>query len=104
MTKKGSKVKDEVSEKEFLKMSEVSGTGRRVIVDYEKLIDMLDGKYMSIHKVGLLMLQCSGGQKKKVYYSEVLGALKRLKEQGRIEFERRQGQNIYYHFTKVVKE
>jgi len=101
VTKKKTQVPEEVSENEFLEMGEVTETGRKSIVDYDALIDKLDGKFLSIQAVGQLMIKCSHGQKTKVYYSEVLGAIKRLADQGRITFERRQGLRVYYHFKKV---
>jgi len=98
-------VVDEIDDKKFLKLKIVEdGNGKKKkLVDYEKLVDELDGKVLSVKGIGKLMKKCSGGLKTKVYYSEVLGMLKRLDENGTIEFERRQGEVIYYKITKVVK-
>jgi len=94
---------DEVTSEKFLEFEEIEdvGEGRVKLVDYDKLVAELDGRMLSIRGIGELMKKCSGGLKSKVYYSEVLGALKRLRDEGRIEFKRRRGEVIYYQITKV---
>lgn len=91
-------VDDEITVKAFDKLPKAVG-GRTKKVDYDKLIERLNGRVLSIGAVGKEMIACSGKTKSKVYYSEVLGALKRLQEAGRIAFTRRQGPVIMYHFT-----
>ena len=97
-------IDDEITEKKFRKLSEVSGTCRVKKVDYEKLVEELDGKFLTVKRIGELMKKCSGGKKKTVYYSEVLGALKRLESQDLINIEKRVGLRVYYHITKKIQE
>ena len=105
MVKKVVVYEDEVSGEKFLKMKEVNeiGSGRVKLVDYKKLVDELDGKMMSVRGIGKMMKKCSGGKKTKVYYSEVLGMLKRLVDSDKIVISRRRGEVIYYKIKKVVK-
>lgn len=91
-------VDDEITVKAFEKLPEATG-GRTKKVDYDMLIKRLDGRVLSVDAVGKEMIACSDKKKTKVYYSEVLGSLKRLKEAGRLDFTRRQGDVIMYHFT-----
>jgi len=95
--------KDEVSEEKWLKMEVIKeGEGRRMKkVDYKKLVKELDGKLISVRGLERLMMKCSDGKKKKVYYSEVLRMLKSLKNSGKIVFERRSGEVIYYSIKSV---
>lgn len=88
----------EITVKEFETLPEATG-GRTKKVDYDQLVDKLAGRVLSIKGVAQEMKNCSNGLKTKVYYSEVLGAIDRLKESGRLDFQRRQGDVIMYHFT-----
>lgn len=94
-------VNGEISEKEFEQLSDKEQPHVRK-VDYDALIARLDGRYLTVKTIGEEMLACSNGLKNKVYYSEVLGAIKRLQTQGKINVERRVGQRVYYHITKVA--
>jgi len=98
-------VVDEIDDKKFLtlKVVEDGNGGRTKKVDYDKLVDELNGRNLSVKRIGELMIECSNGKKTKVYYSEVLGMLKRLRENGTITYKRGQGEVIYYKITKVVK-
>lgn len=98
------KIDDEISEKRFRKLSEVSESCRVKKVDYERLVEELDGRYLTVKKIGELMKKCSDGKKKTVYYSEVLSALQRLQKQDLINIEKRSGLRVYYHITKKIKE
>jgi len=95
------KIDDEINEMKFRALNEVSESCRVKKVDYEKLVQELDGKFLTVSKIGELMVKCSGGQKKQVYYSEVLSAIKRLVEQNKITVERRVGLRVYYGIRKV---
>ena len=103
------KYKDELGEKEWLKCVEVDedSEGRVKLVDYEKLMKEMDGKVLSVRGIGKMMVKCSDGRKKKVYYSEVLGMLKRKEDAGVISVERRkkkEGGVIYYKISRIVKQ
>lgn len=94
---------EEVSMEEFNKLKEVEGR-REKKVDYEKLIEKLDGRCLSVKMIGEEMKMCSDGKKKKVYYSEVLGMIGRMEESGRMKFSRGQGDVIIYKCEDIRKK
>lgn len=94
---------EEVSEEEWKKLEEVSGK-RVKKVDYEEVMKKLNGRCLSVKKIGEVMKESSGGLKKKVYYSEVLSMMSRMEESGRMRFERRKGDVILYRCEVLSEE
>lgn len=99
----GVKVLEEIDVEAFNKLPIAKKSARKAKVDYDKLVTQMDGKVLTIAKIGKLMIATSNGQKTKVYYSEVLSSIARLQKQKKITFERRGGVGtpIYYFIHKV---
>lgn len=97
--------KDELTKEKFLKLQVITDSTRTRVkkVDYSKLVEELNNKVITVRGIQKLMLKCSKN-KNKVYYSEVLRALKSLKTQNKITYNRRQDTTtgvIYYNIQKV---
>jgi len=97
--------KDELTKEKFLKLEVITESTRQRTkkIDYTKLVEELNNKVITVRGIQKLMLKCSKN-KNKVYYSEVLRALKSLVKQNKITFDRRQDTTtnvIYYSIQKV---
>ena len=97
--------KDELTKEKFLKLEIVTDSTRQRTkkIDYSKLVEELNNKVITVRGIQKLMLKCSKN-KNKVYYSEVLRALKSLVNQQKITFNRRIDTTtgvIYYSIQKV---
>jgi len=81
--------KDELTGDKTLKLESLpeGETTRTKKVDYEKLVLELDNKVITVRGIQKLMLKCSRN-KPKVYYSEVLRAIKALEQQNLITYKR----------------
>jgi len=98
-------VKDELTGKQALKLQVItdSTTVRTKKVDYLKLVQELDNRVLTVAKIQSIMLKCSKN-KSKVYYSEVLRALKSLEQQNKITVSKlldKTHNRIYYSIHKV---
>lgn len=92
------KVEEELTPEEFLALEAVPEGFRRAKINYEEVLEEIEGRCLSVSAIGKIMLAHSEN-KDKVYYSEVTGFLSRLPKRG-WKVEKKAGGIVYYRVTK----
>lgn len=93
---------EELSLDEFAQLEEAPEGARRHKVNYEKVLEEIEGHAMSVKKIGRIIM-AHAEDKKLVYYSEVTGFLQRLAKSKRWKVEKKFKDIVYYRVTRLAK-